>query len=115
MRHRVIPNEKDGRVYLLRGENGYPVPVAEIYLPMMGAIPAVAANFVQVQKDIAAAIELYCAHVEELEEQGLLKPPEDRRFSTAARKLRGTQPVPVDEVIETAGKRGRGRPRKEVV
>ncbi len=113
--HRVIPDERDGRVYLLRGENGYPVPVAEIYLPQIGAVPAVAANFRKVQRDIAAAIELYCAQVEELEEQGILKGPEDRRFTTAARKLRGAEPIDIDQAVEQGGKRGRGRPRKEAV
>lgn len=113
--HRVIPDEHDGRIYLLRGENGYPVPVAEIYLPQMGAVPAVAANFRKVQRDIAAAIELYCSQVEELEEQGILKGPEDRRFSTAARKLRGVDPIDVAQAVEVVGKRGRGRPRKEAV
>ena len=113
--HRVIPDERDGRVYLLRGENGYPVPVAEIYLPQMGESPVIAANFRKVQRDIAAAIELYCAQVEELEEQGILKGPEDRRFSSAARKLRGAEPVDIDQAVESGGKRGRGRPRKEAV
>jgi hypothetical protein len=93
LEHYRVAAFEDGIIHAMRPELGV-FPVAHIFLSRGLDRPEARAAFLQAEKDICIALEIYYKTMEELEDKGLVPKIEDRRFTTAIRRSRGLPEAP---------------------
>ncbi len=93
LEHYRVAAFEDGIIHAMRPELGV-FPVAHIFLSRGLDRPEARAAFLQAEKDICIALEIYYKTMEELEDKGLVPKIEDRRFTMAIRRSRGLPEAP---------------------
>lgn len=106
--HRV--DNVGGRVYVYRKDIGMASPALDFFLPIPKGLPE--QTWIDYQKGLAIATELYLEKLEQYEATGMVEPPEDKRVTSVMERVDGKPARRVGPGFDEEGAKAGSRSRR---